>query len=67
MTGTRRRLVSSHEVAELLDISEQTVRKHTRQGRYPFAINLGTAQVPRWKYDLRRLEQWLERRTGSAA
>lgn len=60
------KLLTSHEVAEMLGQSEPTVRKHTREGRYPFARNLGTPQVPRWRYDARGLDRWLESR-GPAA
>lgn len=63
MTG--RRLVSARDVAELLDLNEQTVRKHTRQGHYPFAVNVGTQRAPQWRYDLRRLDRWLESRSAS--
>lgn len=59
-------LLTSREVADVLGLNEQTVRKHTRQGRYPFARQVGTAAAPRWRYDARALHRWLEARSTAA-
>lgn len=57
----RRRLATAEEVAELLAESLTSVRRHTRRGDYDtFAVNLGTPNRPRWRYDLTRLERWLD-------
>lgn len=58
------RLLTAREAGDVLGEHEQTVRKHTRQGHYPFARNIGTDRTPRWRYDARALERWLESRTA---
>lgn len=64
---TRRQpLATATELAEVLNESLTTVRRNTRRGDYKaFAVNVGTEQRPRWRYDLDRLERWLDlRRTA---
>lgn len=64
---TRRQpLATADELAEVLAESLTTVRRNTRRGTYKaFAVNLGTEQRPKWRYDLQRLERWLDlRRTA---
>lgn len=64
---TRRQpLATAAELAEVLHESLTTVRRNTRRGDYKaFAVNLGTEQRPKWRYDLQRLERWLDlRRTA---
>ena len=64
---TRRQpLATAGELAEVLNESLTTVRRNTRRGDYKtFAVNDGTEQRPRWRYDLDRLERWLDlRRTA---
>lgn len=61
-------LLTVPQLAERLGEHPQTVRKHTRAGAYAsFAINLGTATQPRWRYHPGRLEKWLAGRASSAA
>lgn len=61
-----RRLITAEELADLLAVSLTTVRRSTRRGEYPFAVNLGTPQRPRWRYDTQRLDRWIDsRRHGS--
>lgn len=63
---TRQPLATADELAVVLNESLTTVRRNTRRGDYKaFAVNLGTEQRPRWRYDLARLERWLDlRRTA---
>lgn len=62
------RLLTVAEVAEFLGEHPQTVRRHTRDGTYTaFAINVGTARQPRWRYHPGRLDRWLQTRNTSAA
>lgn len=57
----RPQLVTADDVAEILAESLVTVRRHTRRGDYKaFAINVGTDTKPRWRYDLHRLQRWLD-------
>lgn len=59
----RTQLLTAQAVADQLGEHIKTVRTHTRRGDYAaFAINLGTPQRPTWRYDARRLEQWLDAR-----
>ena len=62
----RQPLATAGELAEVLNESLTTVRRNTRRGDYKtFAVNVGTEQRPRWRYDLDRLERWLDlRRTA---
>lgn len=62
----RQPLATAGELAEVLNESMTTVRRNTRRGDYKtFAVNVGTPQRPRWRYDLDRLERWLDvRRTA---
>lgn len=64
---TRRQpLATADELAVVLNESLTTVRRNTRRGEYKaFAVNLGTEQRPRWRYDLQRLERWLDVRRAS--
>lgn len=63
-----RRLLTSTQVAEILSEPEATTRRRTRQGIYDdFALNLGTDQRPRWRYDQARLERWLDQHIGRTA
>lgn len=60
------RLITADELAEVLAESLTTVRRHTRRGEYPLAVNIGTSQRPRWRYDTRHLDRWIaSRRLGS--
>lgn len=62
----RKRLATAEEIAEVLAESLTSVRRHTRRGDYDaFAINVGTPQRPRWRYDLHRLERWLDVKRAS--
>lgn len=66
--STRQPLMTATQIATVLGEHEQTVRKHTRAGRYPFAVNVGgTGRQARWRYDPRGLEKWLQSRTTTAA
>lgn len=61
------RLITAAEVAEVLVEDLTTVRRHTRSGHYrDFAINTGTTNRPRWRYDTTRLAKWLEHRRAAA-
>lgn len=64
---TRRQpLATAGELAEVLNESLTTVRRNTRRGEYKaFAVNVGTDQRPRWRYDLDRLERWLDLRRSA--
>lgn len=62
----RRRLATAEEIAEVLVESLTSVRRHTRRGDYDaFAINVGTPNRPRWRYDLQRLERWIDVKRAS--
>ncbi len=55
------RLITAQQLAAVLGEHIKTVRKHTRRGDYDaFAINVGTARTPRWRYDTARLNRWLD-------
>lgn len=61
------RLITADAVAEVLAEDLTTVRRHTRRGDYAeFAINTGTTQRPRWRYDTARLAKWLDARRAAA-
>ena len=60
------KLLTADDLAAVLGLNVQTVRKHTRQGLHPFAVNVGTDRQPRWRYDPRRLEKWLDARRNAA-
>lgn len=64
--SARKPLATADEIAMVLAESLTTVRRNTRRGEYKaFAVNVGTEQRPRWRYDLDRLERWLDlRRTA---
>jgi hypothetical protein len=66
MNATPPALLTVDQVAQLLAEHPQTVRKHTRAGRYPFAVNVGTTAAPRWRYDPRGLTRWVESRRTAA-
>lgn len=58
---SRLQLATAVQVAGVLAESVDTVRRHTRRGDYAaFAVNVGTGERPRWRYDLHRLERWLD-------
>ncbi|MEN3123234.1 hypothetical protein [Janibacter sp. LM] len=64
--SARRPLATADEIAEVLAESLTTVRRNTRRGEYKaFAVNLGTDQRPKWRYDLQRLERWLDLRRSA--
>lgn len=63
---TTTQLLTAAQIADRLGEHIKTVRKHTRQGVYDaFAINLGTTQTPRWRYDEARLERWIDSRRAA--
>lgn len=59
---TRPRLITAAVLADELGIDIKTVRRRTRAGDFPFAINIGDARRPMWRYDVRLLDRWLESR-----
>jgi hypothetical protein len=60
------RLITAHQLAQVLGESLVTVRRHTRRGEYDaFAINVGTDRTPRWRYDTARLNRWLDARRAA--
>ncbi|WP_346007253.1 hypothetical protein [Janibacter terrae] len=64
--SARKPLATADELAEVLAESLTTVRRNTRRGEYKaFAVNLGTDQRPKWRYDLQRLERWLDLRRSA--
>jgi hypothetical protein len=61
------KLLTGAQLAEALNLHPKSVAKATRQGAYPFAINLAPAgRQPVWRYDPRGLEKWLESRRNAA-
>jgi phage terminase Nu1 subunit (DNA packaging protein) len=67
MTTVLPRLIRAADVAKVLDLHLKTVQQHTRRGDYAeFAINVGTSQQPRWRYDTARLAKWLDARRAAA-
>jgi hypothetical protein len=59
-------LLTAQQVAERLGEHLETVRTHTRRGEYAaFALNLGTQNRPRWRYDEQLLERWLDSRRAA--
>lgn len=64
--SARKPLATADEIAVVLAESLTTVRRNTRRGEYKaFAVNLGTDQRPKWRYDLQRLERWLDLRRSA--
>lgn len=63
------KLLTANQLAEALGLHPKVVARHTRSGRYAaFAVNLADGDTrPIWRYDLRRLEKWLEGRRTSGA
>ena len=55
------RLLTAQEVADLIRLDEKTVRRRTRRGEIPGAMNVGTEKRPVWRYDARRIDDWLKR------
>ena len=59
-------LLTSHQVAEILGVNEQQVRKLTRLGLLA-GINISTGRVPRWRYDPEEVRRFIDsRRSGGA-
>jgi hypothetical protein len=68
MSTTTPQLLTAAQLADVLHEHVQTVRKHTRQGLYAgFAINVAApGRPPKWRYDPRGLEKWLDARRTAA-
>lgn len=58
--------LTAHEVADLARLNISTIRRRTRRGEIPGAVNVGTAQRPIWRYDARRINTWMQRGTPAA-
>lgn len=59
-------LITADVLAQHLGEHIETVRTRTRRGDYrDFAINVGTTQRPRWRYDTARLAKWLDSRRAA--
>lgn len=66
MSATTQQLLTAQDVADRLSLDLKTVRRHTRRGEYDaFALNIGSAQRPTWRYDPARLEKWLDTRRAA--
>ena len=64
---TTPKLLTAEQLADVLGLNPGVVARHTRQGRYPFAINLSPAgKRLACSTTPRGLEKWLDaRRVGS--
>ena len=61
------RLITAEQLAEHLGEHIKTIRTRTRRGDFnDFAINTGTQNRPRWRYDTARLAKWLDQRRNAA-
>ncbi|GAA2037526.1 hypothetical protein GCM10009740_31700 [Terrabacter terrae] len=59
-------LLTAADVAARTGEHIKTVRLRTRRGDYKaFAINLGTENRPRWRYDEALLERWIDTRRAA--
>lgn len=56
------RLLDANEVAERLHVPVSWVREATREGRLPFAVQLGRY----WRYDAAGIQPWLEQQKRRA-
>lgn len=52
-------LVTVADIATWTAFDKQTIRKKTRRGDIPGAINLGTERRPIWRYDAREVTAWI--------
>lgn len=55
----REELLTAAEIASWTRIHPQTIRRMTRRGEIPGAINLGTQNRPTWRYDPREVAAWI--------
>lgn len=55
----RAELLTAPEVADWTRLSSAGIRRMTRRGEIPGAINLGTPQRPVWRYDAKEITAWL--------
>ncbi|MFC6707530.1 helix-turn-helix transcriptional regulator [Flexivirga alba] len=56
------RLLTARDVATKTQLSSAGIRRMTRRGEIPGAINLGTPNRPIWRYDPREVAAWIDRR-----
>lgn len=54
-------LLTVNDIAVWTSFDKQTIRRKTRRGEIPGAINLGTEHRPIWRYDAREVTAWIDR------
>lgn len=61
MTATKvpAELLVANDIATWTHLDPQTIRRMTRRGEIPGAINLGTPNRPIWRYDPREVAAWI--------
>lgn len=59
-------LITAKQVGHLTALSPAGIRRMTRRGEIPGAINLGTDNRPIWRYDPREVAAWIESRRQRA-
>lgn len=58
------RLITAPEVADLLRVDLETVRRRTRRREIP-AINIASGRKPTWRYDEAEIRAWLDQRRSA--
>ena len=56
---THEGLLTAGDIAAWTRLSSAGIRRMTRRGELPGAINLGTPNRPIWRYDPREVSAWI--------
>jgi len=61
MTGSMARtsLLTAQQVADWTALSSAGIRRMTRRGQVPGAVNVGTTDRPAWRYDPQQVAAWM--------
>ncbi|MGN6413749.1 helix-turn-helix domain-containing protein [Flexivirga sp.] len=52
-------LLVANDIATWTHLDPQTIRRMTRRGQIPGAVNAGTAERPAWRYDPQQVAAWM--------
>jgi len=52
-------LLTAQQVADWTALTSAGIRRMTRRGEIPGAINLGTPNQPIWRYDPKEVAAWI--------
>lgn len=53
------RLLTASDIASWTKHTAQTIRRMNRRGQIPGAVNVGTPARPAWRYDPKRVADWM--------